>query len=143
MPFDPEEIQQSVLLWVDRLHRVAPRPAAHVPPMIAGHHGHLDFAEPFFRVTPDRLSFEAWERNKQILDKPTTSPEELSYWVVDHMARQIALDTVHQHAARPPTHDARRIWFPEWHRLVSAVHPEWGGRTLTHINGILAEYPFH
>ncbi|APA98611.1 hypothetical protein NS506_04563 [Nocardia seriolae] len=143
MPFDPEEIQQSVLLWVDRLHRVAPSPATHVPPMIAGHQGHLDFAAPFYRVMPEWLTFEAWERNKQILDRHTTSPDELFYWIVDHVARQIALDTVHLHRSRPPALDARRIWFPEWHRLVGAVHPEWGSRTLAQINGILAVYPFH
>ncbi|MEC3956495.1 Imm63 family immunity protein [Nocardia sp. CDC153] len=143
MPFDPERIQQEVMLWVDRLHRVAPHPAAQVPAMIADEHGHLNFAEPFFRVTPERLTFEAWERDKQILERPTTSPAELAYWIVDHLAKQIALDTVHRHKSRPPTLDARRIWFPEWHRLVHAVHPDWGTRTLLNINGILAEYPFH
>ncbi|AYF76430.1 hypothetical protein D7D52_24340 [Nocardia yunnanensis] len=142
MTFDPELVQLAVARWVDRLHRVAPCPAAHIPPMIAGDQGFLDFAEPFFRVTPERLSFEAWERDHPVMDKSAASPEELSFWIVEHLARQIALDTVHQYQPRPAGMDARRIWFPEWHRLVDAVDAEWGSRTLSQIDRILAEYPY-
>ncbi|UOE44928.1 Imm63 family immunity protein [Agromyces larvae] len=104
-----------------------------------------DAAYPFIEVDDGVHRYLAFERGRECLRRETTDLDELVFWVMDSHVHQIAWNAVPRTRRRPPgfTGDTRRLWFPEWEALMTALSPAWGERTRRRIDEILSRSPYH
>ena len=135
----PLDIACALDVWVDRLTILAGERPHHVP----GSTRLNDFGEPFYQVHPDgRYSYEAWDRGSPCIQRYTRDVDELLYWIVDDMARQLAIAQASRAAEYKTIDDARRLWFPMWQGWIATLNPHWGARTQQYITDTLARFPY-
>jgi hypothetical protein len=72
----------------------------------------------------------------------TRDPDELLYWIVDDLAKDLALEWAQKAPAYEQLDDIGKrvsLWFPQWHNMMMALSPEWGDRTQARIDKLLAQ----
>lgn len=68
--------------------------------------------------------------------RSTTDPEEALYWIVDDVARSIAMTWAHRTPAAATMNDRQLQWtvaVPFWHTLMTALDPRWEAKTRARI----------
>ena len=99
---------------------------------------------PTYSLHADALHYRTWHPLHGWVQRETTDPDELLYWIVDDVASSIAwrwaqrapaFADMDQHRA------ARTLWMPYWHVLMYALRPEWGRRTRESIQLLAQDNP--
>jgi hypothetical protein len=130
-----EAIQAEVDRYVARLDLRRARRRPHV-----ADHVNRDAGYPFFAIEGDLLVYTAFERGNPTMRRETRDPDELVFWVVSDVARQLAID--HEVRHRRQHEDSRRQWFADWEARVTALRPDWGRRVHDHVAAILLAAPY-
>lgn len=101
-----------------------------------------DAGYPFVRIEGDVFLYLAYERGRETVRMETRDLDELLWFVFHNVTRQLAMTRVVA-GLRDRRKDSRRRWFPRWVALMTELRPEWGLRTQSHIDDVLAQSPYH
>jgi hypothetical protein len=88
----------------------------------------------------DELIYVVTERGARFEERRTRDPDELLFWLVSDLTRQMALDFELAH--RVESEDSRRQWFAKHLELLTAVKPEWASRKKREYDELLVEHPY-
>lgn len=98
------------------------------------------FGDPHVEIQGDRYEYVVTERGTEFERRGTGDPDELMYWLVSDVIREMAIDHELQH--RTPDQDHRRSIFQKEVELFSAIDPVWAARRQSEIAEILRDHPF-
>ena len=98
------------------------------------------FGDPHIEVDTTHYHYVVTERGKELERKTTLDADELIYWLISDVIRDIASDYEMKH--RVPNQDSRRQQFQKEIELFLLVNPDWAARKKNELAVILAEHPF-
>lgn len=86
---------------------------------------------PIYSLTPGHLRYHTHDPLEGWVERETTDPDELLYWVVNDIASEVAWRWARQTPAFSTMSERRAqrtLWLPYWHILMHGLRPEWGSR---------------
>ena len=87
----------------------------------------------------DQLTYQVLSPGS-IETRTTDDRDELLYWIVNDLARELAVHwTVRAPSYRGNDTAGQALWLQRWHDLMAALSTTWGERTRTYINTKVAE----
>lgn len=128
-------IQAEIDAYVARLDMRRARRAPYVASEVD-----RDAGYPFFRVEGDLLVYAARERGRETMRQETSDPDELVFWVISDVARELAIDREARRRRRG--RDGRRQWFADWEARMRRLRPDWGDRVHAHVEDVLRRSPY-
>ena len=97
-------------------------------------------ANPYVECEGGKFFYVVWERGQEFERRATTDPDELLYWLVRNITRDMALE--YELAHRIESEDFRRQYFRKDIELLESVDSKWAERMRQEYERILAEHPF-
>jgi hypothetical protein len=98
-------------------------------------HSHHRGAGPSYSIGSE-FRYHTADPIQGLIWKSTTDPEEALYWIVDDIARSIAITWAHRTPAAATMNDRQLRWtvaVPFWHTLMTALDPRWEATTRARI----------
>lgn len=94
---------------------------------------HIEFSTLYYFVVSERGT--EYER------RPTNDPDEILYWLISDLTKQMAIEFELTH--RIETEDCRRKIFSKHLDLLNSVNSTWADKKQDEYNRILKQYPYN
>jgi hypothetical protein len=121
----PRSFRADLQTWVARLASVAAEQPDQIPRET--HTG------PGYTIGTDELTYRSAGPDGSTRTRATTDPDELLFWIVDDLARDLATHwTLRAPAFRGDDDAGRELLLARWQNLMAALSTDWGRRTAAH-----------
>lgn len=103
-------------------------------------HEPADDGTPYVKIGDNHFSYVSSERGYEIYNKSTNSLNELIYWIMDRVVRQMAVK--YELDNRKEGLDTRRVYFSKYIQLLGEVNFEWAELATLSVDEILKSSPY-
>lgn len=99
-----------------------------------------DDGAPYVELHDKNFNYISSERGYEIYNKSTGSLDELIYWIMARVARQMAMK--YELENREGGCDTRRLYFSKFIQLLGEIKPEWAELARLDVDEILKTSPY-
>ncbi|RON50086.1 Imm63 family immunity protein [Pseudomonas frederiksbergensis] len=99
-----------------------------------------DDGAPYVELHDNSFSYVSSERGYEIYNKSTGSLDELLYWIMSRVVRQMAVK--YELDNRAGNCDTRRVYFSRFVQLLGEIKPEWAELARQDVDEILKSSPY-
>lgn len=99
-----------------------------------------DDGTPYVEIRGENFSYVSSERGCEIYRKLTKDLEELTYWIMSRVARQMAAK--YELENRVDGCDTRKLYFDTFIKMLGEIKYEWGEKARSEVEEILKTSPY-